>query len=315
MLWGRAASRCAVCKLELVVDASETDDPSVVGEECHIVAQSSDGPRGNSDLTAQQRDTYANLILLCNVHHKVVDDQPNAYTVEALKELKSKHEQWVRSNLGFDAPKQADDETYAGYVAEWATRMRVDEWKNWASSLTFHGQPSLSAEMRRALGEIGPWILGRVWPHRYPQLEAALTNFRLVAQDLRSVFDEHAVKWGDDEWQTEKFYKNDRWDEVRYKQLAKQFHQHVALVEDLALELTRAANYVCDKVREFILTSYRINEGVSLIDSGPYIDGTVLTHRVEYRGQERTDQPYHGLDAFRLERFARDYYFGTPPPQ
>src|SRR5690242_7377692 len=36
----------------------------------------------------------------------------------------------------------------------------------------------------------------------------------------------------------------------------------VALVEDLMLELTRAANYVCDRVREFLLRSYRIRDGL-----------------------------------------------------
>ncbi|MDY6948402.1 MAG: hypothetical protein SXG53_22105 [Pseudomonadota bacterium] len=297
------------------MDASETDDPSIVGEECHIVAQSQDGPRGKSDLTPEQRDTYGNLILLCNVHHKIVDDQPNTYTVEALRDLKTKHEAWVRSNLAYDGAKQADEEMYAGYIGEWATRMRINEWRNWASSLTYHGQPSLSSEMKSALEDIGPWILGRVWSHRCPQLEAALTNFRLIAQDLRSVFDEHAVKRGDDEWHTEKFYKISDWDQARHKQLSKQFHQHVALVQDLALELTRGANYVCDKTRECVLRSYRINEGVLLIDSGPYMDMTVRTHRVEYRGEERTNQPYRGLAAFREDRFGRDYCFGEPPPQ
>lgn len=74
MLWGRAANRCAICRMELVMDASETDDEAVVGEACHIVAQKEDGPRGQSPLTQEQRDKYANLILLCNVHHKQVDD-------------------------------------------------------------------------------------------------------------------------------------------------------------------------------------------------------------------------------------------------
>lgn len=46
LLWGRAASRCAICKRELVMDETETDDASIVGEACHIVAESPDGPRG-----------------------------------------------------------------------------------------------------------------------------------------------------------------------------------------------------------------------------------------------------------------------------
>lgn len=47
MLWGHAANRCAFpdCRLELMMDVSETDDPSLVGEECRIVARELKGPR------------------------------------------------------------------------------------------------------------------------------------------------------------------------------------------------------------------------------------------------------------------------------
>jgi hypothetical protein len=78
MLWGRYANRCNFedCRRELVMDATETDDESIIGEECHIFARGKNGPRGNSTLTEEQRDKYSNLILLCSVHHKLIDDQP-----------------------------------------------------------------------------------------------------------------------------------------------------------------------------------------------------------------------------------------------
>lgn len=312
MLWGRAGNRCAICKKELVMDATETDDASIIGEECHIVAKSSDGPRGESDLTEVQRDKYANLILLCNIHHKVIDDQPATFSVDALMALKAEHEKWVREKLGFDDQKQQDDEVYAAYVEEWADRMQLDNWRGWASSLISYGQPALDHEMKTALEEIRPWLLSRIWPGRYPELESAFLNFRLVAQDLCAVFGEHAVKRGPDEWETEKFYRIDEWNPERYRRLADKYHAHVALVEDLALELTRAANYVCDKVRRCLMRSYRINEGVVLIEGGPYMDLSMKTYRVEYRGAERTDRPYPGLDAFKAVRFERDFCFGAP---
>jgi hypothetical protein len=79
MLWGRAANRCSFpgCRRELVIDATETDDEALVGDACHIVGDSADGPRGNSSLTDEERDKYANLLLLCKVHHKEIDDQQN----------------------------------------------------------------------------------------------------------------------------------------------------------------------------------------------------------------------------------------------
>lgn len=291
------------------MDASETDDESVVGEACHMVAEKPDGPRGESKLTPEQRDKYANLILLCNVHHKQVDDQVATYPVERLHKIKLEHETWVRASLGFDDRKQRDDEIYAGYLEHWEKSLKLDEWTNWTSHLVSSGQPSLWTEMKIALEEIRPWLLSRIWPGRYPQLEAAFSNFRHVAQDLVNVFIEHAVE-RDGEWETEKFYHIDEWNPERYSKLAKQFEAHVNLVEDLALELTRAANFVCDAVRADLLHSYRLKQGALLIQSGPDMSFKFHTYRVEYRGDERTGYPYPGLERFKTIRFERDIHFG-----
>lgn len=314
MLWGRAANRCAICRMELVIDATETDDESVVGEACHIVAEREDGPRGDFSLPAGQRDTFANLILLCNVHHKQIDDQVGVFTVERLRDLKTEHESWVKAALQFDVQKQRDDELYSGYVDEWSCRVHLEQWKAWSSWLVSNGQPSLHTEMRTALDEIRPWLLSRVWPGRYKQLEAALTNFRHVAQDLTNAFSEHAAKRSDEYWETEKFYAIREWNPDLYSTLMARFDHHVGLVEDLTLELTRAANFVCDMVRLELFPSYRLREGVLLIQSGPTLNLSYVTYRVEYRAHERGEHPYPGLADFAELRFTRDVFLGEKPP-
>lgn len=97
MLWGKAAGRCSypTCKEELVMEATSTDDESLIGEACHIVAKSKDGPRGDSQLSSEDRDKYPNLILMCQKHHKKIDDQFNHYTVSKLHQIKLEHERWV----------------------------------------------------------------------------------------------------------------------------------------------------------------------------------------------------------------------------
>lgn len=308
MLWGRAGNRCAACKRELVIDA-ETGDASIIGEECHIVAQRPDGPRGESDLSAEQRDKYGNLILLCNVDHKIVDDQPGTYTVQRLQAIKAEHEKWVKEKLGFDDQRQYDEEIYAAYVEEWARRIRIDDWIDWASRLISSGQPSLSDDMKLALDDLRSWLLARVWSGRYLELEAAFLSFRLVLRDLCELFGKHAVKHGD-VWWTRKLYQIDEWNPELHERLAKQFDDHVDLVEDLSLELTRAANYLCDQVRKCLFRSYRLKEGVVLIQGGPFMNMSFRTYRPEYRGAERTATPYPGLEAFRKLRVSRDFSFG-----
>lgn len=104
ILWGRSGSRCAICKHELVVDATAVDDESVVGDECHIISSRSNGPRRDSSYPQEKLDTYENLILLCRIHHKMVDDQQETYTVDILRQMKANHEVWVSQKLT-DTPK------------------------------------------------------------------------------------------------------------------------------------------------------------------------------------------------------------------
>lgn len=98
ILWARSGNQCAFCRCELVMK-SEAGDDSIIGEECHIVARSSDGPRGDELISIAQLDSYGNLILLCRNHHGVIDNQPNIYTVEVLKKMKSWHEKRIQKSL------------------------------------------------------------------------------------------------------------------------------------------------------------------------------------------------------------------------
>jgi hypothetical protein len=104
LLWGRSGNRCAFCKHELVMIATQDDD-AIVGDECHIHAKHTDGPRSNSSMSTDELDDYTNLILLCKVHHKMVDDQPNTYTIEYLRNLKKSHETWVSETLHKSLPQ------------------------------------------------------------------------------------------------------------------------------------------------------------------------------------------------------------------
>lgn len=74
-------------------EGTEADEPSVFGEEAHIVGRSRGGPRAGRH--AGDIDGYGNLILLCSRHHKEVDDQVNTFTVDWLHEIKRDHETWV----------------------------------------------------------------------------------------------------------------------------------------------------------------------------------------------------------------------------
>jgi len=55
----------------------------------HIIADSPDGPRGDSILSPKLVKDFNNLMLLCPTHHKLVDDNPVIYPTELLQKYGS----------------------------------------------------------------------------------------------------------------------------------------------------------------------------------------------------------------------------------
>ena len=73
LLWGRGGNRCAICRRVLVAERTDSDPEAVVGDEARMAARSPGGRRyGECDRA--QVDAYENRLLLCKVHHKIVDD-------------------------------------------------------------------------------------------------------------------------------------------------------------------------------------------------------------------------------------------------
>lgn len=314
MLWGRAAGRCSMpnCRLDLYESETETDDPTVVGENCHIVGESDDGPRADPEMPEERRNSYSNLILLCRNHHKIVDAQTEKYTVPILTKIKEDHEAWVRDQLGLDQRRQADEEQYAGLIETWQGMAHLDRWLAWSSHILCHGQPRMYPNLDVSLRDLRRWLLNRVWPKRYPALERSFENFRRVLEDFHETFLSHAEAVGrDGVLLTQKFYKIQEWDEERYRALLREYEFHVSLVDDLMLELTRAANLICDEVRKAVLHGYRLQEGYLIVQSGPNLDFSFHEFVVQYTdGELERDFPYPGLDGFLQIREQRDRHFG-----
>lgn len=106
IVYSRSGGVCAFpgCGADLVEPGTETDDPSFVGEIAHIVADSRQGPRGESSMSDEDRDKHPNLILLCRNCHKKIDDQKRVYSVSVLRQMKQDHEEKIRRATKPDDP-------------------------------------------------------------------------------------------------------------------------------------------------------------------------------------------------------------------
>jgi hypothetical protein len=102
-LFARSGNRCAFprCGTEIVQGGT------TIGQVCHIKSPKPGGPRFDPKQSAAERHGYDNLILLCANHHKVVDDDEEAYTVDRLIKMRSDHERRTTGTLGDELVERA----------------------------------------------------------------------------------------------------------------------------------------------------------------------------------------------------------------
>jgi hypothetical protein len=312
ILWGKSGNRCSFpdCKIELVMDESESDNPSIIGQEAHIVGKRIKGPRGKSTMPIEERDKYDNLILLCSIHHKLIDDHPKLYTVKNLVEFKKNHEKWVTENLTIDKQKQKHEIEYASIIDKWIELGQIEDWKVWTSNLLSSAQPSVRKEVYNKLRELQEYIFTRHWSEEIEEIESSLKNFNNVLNDFFVVFETHRIK--DDDWyNTESFYKTSYFEQDVYNRLLNEFNYHVDLVQDLILELTRAGNRIIRAVRNNLFSTFRNDEGVLITEYGPTIDLRFNIIRVQYSNfKEKEEFNYLNLKDFMTRRETRGIHFG-----
>ncbi|GBQ80183.1 hypothetical protein AA13595_0261 [Gluconacetobacter johannae DSM 13595] len=92
---------------------------TITGEICHIRARNEGGPRFDVTQSEDERQSFANLVLLCRRHHKMVDAEPDVYSAEALEEIKRLREE----EMG--RPEEATDAFYAKILLSDLRRIEV----------------------------------------------------------------------------------------------------------------------------------------------------------------------------------------------
>lgn len=104
-----AAASAARCEFrgcnEYLFDHPLTLEGGNFSEHAHIYPFSERGPRGDEEKRPSNIHDAANLMLLCQPCHALVDGNPLKYTVEVLRAMKEEHEQRVRLQTAVKADK------------------------------------------------------------------------------------------------------------------------------------------------------------------------------------------------------------------
>ena len=103
-LWGKSGNRCAKCR-EILSQKVVGGEEKLIGEMAHICGLEVGSARHDPNKLKKEINSYKNLILLCPLCHKKIDNDPINYTPEKLQEIKEKHEKWVEEQLKSNLPQ------------------------------------------------------------------------------------------------------------------------------------------------------------------------------------------------------------------
>ncbi|WP_113930352.1 hypothetical protein [Bacillus sp. P14.5] len=96
-LWIKAGGRCEYdgCNKRLWED-SLTLAKMNAAYIAHIIADSPDGPRGHEIQSEVLAKEFSNLMLMCDIHHRLIDKEDiDGHPVERLREMKKRHEERI----------------------------------------------------------------------------------------------------------------------------------------------------------------------------------------------------------------------------
>ena len=277
LLWGRAAARCSFpeCKIKLTDDKKLVSDSYPLGEQAHIVGASISAPRGNSNLTQKERDSYYNLILLCPNHHTVIDKNPEDYSIEKLHLYKDQHEYWVEHTLSgkVDSITTVNSVIYADLIDATVMACKLESWEKWASRAVSTNM-NWDKDSHERLFEFSNKILGAVWPKTKVELECSIKKLTYEIYEGIQTFAEHSEpsKTNESIIVEERFHKSRGWiaDQKEYQELFHEYETWKQKCQNHIIEATKAANWFAEIVRREINPLFFATKGKFFLIMGPF---------------------------------------------
>ena len=143
-------------------------DDTIVGKECHIVAQTDNDPsvaRSPCLLTEEEkrewtrliehRHHYDNLVLMCGVHSDFIDDPAQQVSVAQLVQFKLAHEQEIDARLREELVENARKTEVAAEESQVARPLILDDVGSWQRKAVVALNDQKPEELYWLRGEIG----------------------------------------------------------------------------------------------------------------------------------------------------------------
>jgi len=130
LLWAISAGRCQMCNTVLYQDLL-TKKQVNSAYIAHIVDVNHQTHRYDKDLSPKLETDISNLMLLCDTHHRLIDNEGEKdYTVERLQKIKREHEERIQKLTEITSDKQSFIIEYSLSIGEQQFQTSYQEIKN-----------------------------------------------------------------------------------------------------------------------------------------------------------------------------------------
>lgn len=128
ILMGLCGGKCEFrgCEKSIVQDIL-TGEKSNFSNYAHIVASSANGPRGDKVLSSKLSNDENNIMVLCRDHHKEIDDFPEKYTVNILKDMKREHEAYIKDLMNITKESSVIGVKYTANISDRVTKINDED--------------------------------------------------------------------------------------------------------------------------------------------------------------------------------------------
>lgn len=128
ILMGLCGGKCEFrgCEKSIVQDIL-TGEKSNFSNYAHIVASSANGPRGDKVLSSKLSNDENNIMVLCRDHHKEIDDFPEKYTANILKDMKREHEAYIKDLMNITKESSVIGVKYTANISDRVTKINDED--------------------------------------------------------------------------------------------------------------------------------------------------------------------------------------------
>jgi hypothetical protein len=283
IVWSRARELCSLCRRDVVDKIG--GDPKLTGFRAHITAQNPGGARYDQSLSPEERDAYANLILLCGDCHAKVDAAPVHYTVAMLHAIKASHEQYCSDLLTVDDERRAiKGEILANAVDLVVEGLSLNRWDEWTAQVlgpSPYRWPSWSLREYRII--LRPAVHGVLWPKDVRSLEISSKMLIDAVVEFHSTYCQHSgfdhrpgSNYDDDikylvcPSRTQMLSDFGGREYIRFERKLEDWD---ATLELGLVHMTKCANWFGDAVREHVNDRFRIKDGAFRMEPSKFDAG------------------------------------------